>query len=157
MKYSKLIIIIVFAFCVNSSVFSQSGITVTGATALGNNFSVSYSVGFLKTISSSGTGGEVFQGLQNPLVNSVVSDLNERIAELKISTYPNPVYDILNIKTDADKLKYRLLTSEGKILRENDITNSQTEIKMSGFAPALYILQVTSNSEIVKSFKIFKN
>ena len=157
MKSSKLTLIIALSFFVNSLVYSQSSITVTGGLAIGNDGNIAYSAGFLKSISASGTDGEIIQGVHNNFNLPVISAANKQSTDLSIHTFPNPVKDILILNTDASKLKYRLLTPEGKILMENDIIDNLTQIKMLGFAPALYILQVSSNREIVKSFKILKN
>ncbi len=102
----------------------------------------------------------MFQGVQLPYEISVISGLDQfEDLDLIISTYPNPVSDLLILKVeglDWNELNFRMYSSEGKVVSSDKLLNSETNIDMSHFAPGTYFLQVIMQEDAVKTFKIIK-
>ena len=63
----------------------------------------------------------------------------ENISDNGITIYPNPINDILNIKTDKKISEVKLYSIEGSLLK----TTKEKTINMSKFAPGNYVLQIS--------------
>ena len=152
------LLILIFYVC---SSHAQEAITAAGGDGTGSGGSTAYTVGQILYSSSSGASGEVFQGVQLPYEISVISGV-DRFEDLDwiISTYPNPVTDLLTLKVeslDGSELTFRLFNNEGKMVSSDKLLDSETDIDMSHLAPGTYFLQVFMEKDAVKTFKIIKN
>lgn len=157
---TKVKLLSAFFLIVYSMAYAQNGITVTNGLAIGDSGSISYSVSPFELVEVTGTGGDIFQGMQIPMEVIVISGLEEQWIDLNINSFPNPVTDVLNLEVDnpgSAALYYRLFAPDSKILKEKSLQKNLTQIHMSEFAPATYILQVASKNKTLKSFKIIKN
>ena len=156
----KLLFLVILIFYM-SSALAQESITAAGGDGTGSGGSAAYTVGQILYSSSSGASGEVFQGVQLPYEISVISGV-DRFEDLDwiISTYPNPVTDLLTLKVeslDGSELTFRLFNNEGKMVSSDKLLDSETDIDMSNLAPGTYFLQVFMEKDAVKTFKIIKN
>ena len=156
----KLLFLVILIFYM-SSALAQESITAAGGDGTGSGGSAAYTVGQILYSSSSGASGEVFQGVQLPYEISVISGV-DRFEDLDwiISTYPNPVTDLLTLKVeslDGSELTFRLFNNEGKMVSSDKLLDSETDIDMSHLAPGTYFLQVFMEKDAVKTFKIIKN
>ena len=71
-----------------------------------------------------------------------------------ISLYPNPVSDILQIGTEKTVLKFRILNTQGNVLKEgNPIENS---IDVSNLNSGLYLIQMTLENGEQQTKRIIK-
>ena len=156
-RFIFLLILILYV----SSALAQEAITAAGGDGTGSGGSAAYTVGQILYSSSSGASGEVFQGVQLPYEISVISGLDQfEDLDLIISTYPNPVTDLLILKVESldwNDLDFRMYNSEGKMVSTDKLLNSETNIDMSQLAPGTYFLQVIMERNAVKTFKIIKN
>ena len=100
--------------------------------------------------------------MQQPNLFNIVAtdDLNEL---LTVSLYPNPasesVYvDLLDVTVikKLDSPTIRLLDIQGKLIAQKEITEVLTTIPLTGLSESVYILQIMSGQEPVKSFKLIK-
>lgn len=148
-----------FAFCL-SSVIAQESLNAAGGNASGSGGSASYSVGQVFYQTYSGTNGSVAEGVQQAFEISIISAIEEaQDINLRISVYPNPASDYLELKVESEKLKdinYQLYDTNGKLLQSEKITENQTSIAMFNFVPATYFLKVTQGKKEVKTFKVVK-
>ena len=156
----KLLFLVILIFYM-SSALAQEAITAAGGDGTGSGGSTAYSVGQILYSSSSGASGEMFQGVQLPYEISVISGLDQfEDLDLIVSTYPNPVTDLLTLKVesmDGSELTFRMYNNEGKMVSSDKLLNSETNIDMSQLAPGNYFLQVIMDNYAVKTFKIIKN
>ena len=51
---------------------------------------------------------------------------------------------------------YQLFDIHGRLIEQNEINQTETQISLSNLSSSLYILQVSVNNEIFKTFKIIK-
>jgi len=156
----KLLFLVILIFYM-SSALAQEAMTAAGGDGTGSGGSTAYTVGQILYSSNSGASGEVFQGVQLPYEISVISGLDQfEDLALTISTYPNPVTDLLILKVETlewNDLNFRMYNSEGKIVSTDKLLNSETNIDMSHLAPGTYFLQVFMDKDALKTFKIIKN
>lgn len=73
--------------------------------------------------------------------------------------YPNPVSNILNVRTENEEAKYvRLSDMNGKILLVENFEPIGHKIDMTGYANGIYILQLLDiHTRTICIFKVFNN
>lgn len=138
--------------------YGQDATTATGGNASGGGGSVAYSVGQVAYTTHFGTTGSVSQGVQQAYVITSNGIDNPEI-DLKVSAYPNPTTDFLTLSVegnDALRLSYQLTDMNGKVLENNKLSGTQTQISMQTFVPATYHLKVLRGNRIIKTFTIIK-
>ncbi len=152
--------ILLFFTLAITTALAQETVSVTGGDASGSGGSVSYTLGQVAYETHNGTGAYSIEGVQQPYEISVVTAIGELDGiTLSISAYPNPVTDNLTLGIDGvegKELSYQLYNLDGRILRNEKITDPKTNIAMSGFVSATYFVKVVSGSKKVKTFKIIK-
>jgi len=73
--------------------------------------------------------------------------------------YPNPTIDILNLYIgdfDHSSISVSIYDLNGNLVLKENIMESISSINMSDFAPATYIVKLTSQKEELKVFKVVK-
>ena len=144
-------------FLWGTSVLAQQGFVATGGDASGTNGSVGFSIGQVKYSAVSGTNGNLIEGVQQPYEISVF--VEDPVRGHSTSLYPNPTSKNITLKVDDGKwnnLVYQLFDAKGNLLLSNKVEAGETEIALSQFAAANYILKVSDNKTDIKSFKIIK-
>lgn len=139
---------------------AQEAVLSAGSEATGSAGEVSFSVGQVSYISNSGVNGSISEGVQQAYEISVTTGINETDISLDMSAYPNPTRNNLILTIDnirnSDELYYLLFDMNGKLLIKQQIISRETKIEMGSFSTAVYFINVTNNSKIVKTFKITK-
>ncbi len=155
----KILILSILMFTI-TTVRSQNNTLSSGGQANGANGSVSYSIGQAFFSSASGGNGTIIQGNQQPYEISVITGIRNTNIDLKAQVYPNPVVDnlILVIRnTELKNLSYVLVDMQGKVLRQNKITNTSTTIETTSYSNGVYFIKVLDKQKPIKTFKIVKN
>jgi len=125
------------------------------------NFDFSTSVGnantklvlFFNASQESGTSTDIYH-IDDIRFTSSLSLNEEGISELTL--YPNPVFNILNIRSNDIINSYKLYDVHGRlILNKNNISSKNFEIDVSNLDSDIYILNTYSESR-QESFKILK-
>ncbi|HNX89057.1 MAG TPA: T9SS type A sorting domain-containing protein [Paludibacteraceae bacterium] len=123
--------------------------------------SVSYSVGQVFFSTTFSTNGSISEGVQQPFEISVLSGLEDVSGiDLFYTVYPNPTSGKLTLKIekiDLNQFAYQLFDVNGKMLRNDKLKESETDIEMSDLISSTYFLKVTKDNKEVKLFKIIKN
>ena len=161
MKKSKktvALLLLGFAF---TSAQAQQATTASGGDALGSGGTVAYSVGQIVYTTNTATTGSVAQGVQQAYEISVVTGIkNQTKTSMSLVVFPNPTTSFLNLQIadlKTEQLTYQLTDALGKLIIENKITESSTQINITAQAEAIYFLNVLQNNQTVKTFKIIKN
>ena len=140
---------------------AQQATTATGGNASGSGGTVAYSIGQIVYTTNTGTTGSLAQGVQQPYEIAVVTGIkNETKTSMLLVVFPNPTTSFLNLQIadlKTEQLTYQLTDAIGKLIIENKITESSTQINMNAQAEAIYFLNVLENNQTVKTFKIIKN
>lgn len=151
--------IILTGFCACFSLLSlaQQNTVSSGGDATGSGGSVSYSVGQIDYINSTGSNGSVNQGVQQPFEFFKV-DLEEA-SFVDVNLYPNPTNEfiILQLENFTNDLSFTLYDVNGKLVAEGIVEASETQIDMRSFARGQYHLAIKNTANDIQSIKIIKN
>ena len=77
-----------------------------------------------------------------------------------MTLYPNPTTTWVNLLIpgyNSENLNYQLLDMNGRIIQSQKIKQSETQIIMENLAATIYLLQVSDENKLLKTFKIIKN
>lgn len=139
----------------------HTSVNAAGGNATGAGGSASYSVGQVFFTSVSSTTTSVAEGVQQPFEISVFTGVKDiKAIDLCYAAYPNPTSGKLTLKIDNFKpisFTFQLMDVNGKILRNDKLTEKETVIDMTELKPAAYFLKVTNSKKGVKIFKIIKH
>lgn len=144
--------------CFALTPFAQSNTVCAGAEGTGTGGSVSFTLGQIDYVNSSGTNGSLNQGVQQPFEFFKNNGLFE--SSLIVSNiYPNPTteYVILEIGEHLKGLSYCLYDLNGKRITSNDISGIQTYIPMQTLSSGQYQLNIIQGNETIESIKIIKH
>lgn len=139
---------------------AQETLNTSGNNISGTTGSVTASIGqsFYETISSSV--GSVTAGVQQSYEITATLGISVTEINLGLAVFPNPTTDILNLKVgfkDYEKYHYELFDSSGKSLMAKPILQSQTQITMTPYPAAMYLLKISKEGKNIKIFKVLKN
>ena len=152
------IIFVLLLFLMSLTVQAQEITLASGGDISGSGGTVSYSVGQIVQNSITGTGGSVTQGIQFSFESTTLSVIDFQ-TQIDISSYPNPTSSFLNIKVQGfqeNTLYYKLFNVLGKLLISGDIKNNTAQINIAHLPSATYLLKVSNNSTIFKTYTIIK-
>ena len=140
---------------------AQQSANAAGGDATGTGGTAAYSAGQIVYTTNTGSNGSVAQGVQQAYEISVVTGIkNETKINMSLVVFPNPTTSLLNLQIadlKTEQLTYQLTDALGKLIIENKITESSTQINMNAQAEAIYFLNVLESNQTVKTFKIIKN
>lgn len=86
-----------------------------------------------------------------------VSDIDENIVPtVDIQAFPNPVADLLTIRSEEYLAFVRLFSMEGRLIAETESPGRTCRLDMSGLTPGIYIVQFCSNAGFTTSRRIIK-
>jgi hypothetical protein len=145
----------------HSALNAQEAVPASGGTITGSGGSVSYTVGQVVYTTITGTGGTVSQGVQQAYAISVISEVPEASdISLDLSVFPNPASDYVRLNTgniEPRGMTCRLYDTDGKLLRDINITDRLTTIPVDYLLRATYFLRVMKDGREIKVFKIVKD
>ncbi|MCE3280561.1 MAG: hypothetical protein K0S44_2752 [Bacteroidetes bacterium] len=159
-KTHKLILVSCILSCGAITLKAQKGSVAAGGDATGSGGSVSYSIGQVDHITASGSGGTITQGLQQPYEIFIITGIDAKEINLSASVYPNPTAEqvTLSVKDiSTNGMRYVLSDVQGKLIKQDKLTGTETTISMVELTKATYLISVFNNNKEVKIFKIIKN
>lgn len=155
--------IVLIAFCVfrfGTAIQAQNTIPAAGGNASGSEGSVNYTIGQVVYTTNTGTNGSAAQGVQQPYEISVVTGIEQaKDINLICSVYPNPTTDFLTLKImnyDKENLSYWLYDFNGNLLQNKKVEANECNVSVQNLFSGTYILKVTDNNKVIKTFKIIK-
>ncbi|PQB03346.1 hypothetical protein BST83_18800 [Polaribacter filamentus] len=158
MKYKKTITSIAFLILGLGGLQAQKTVTTAGNKATGIGGTASYTVGQVVYTAGTGTNGSVEQGVQQPFEISTTLGVNETTINLELSVYPNPTADFLTLKVEKiENLHYQLIDMQGKLIESKTVRSNSSNISLENQPTATYLLKVTKNNHLIKTFKVIKN
>jgi hypothetical protein len=153
---TKLTIIL---FLMQLALFAQNNTVTAGATAIGTNGSLTYTIGQINYQTNNGSNGTISQGVQQAFEIVTLSTNDVPQIQLTVIIYPNPTVQnvTLFIKDfELTNLKFQLFDIQGRIISNGKITQNETEIEMTSLASAQYFLKISDSNSEIKTFKIIK-
>ena len=139
--------------------YGQTSVVASGGSVSNNSGSISYSIGQVANQSTSNTSGSVSQGVQHAFEISTLS-LEENKFNFTLNAFPNPTTENLNLRVGnykQEKLAYKLIDLEGKVISEASMLSEETTIDMKQLPVATYFVEVHNEGKKVHVFKIIKN
>lgn len=157
------------AFLLLSIIFSstlvlgQSSVTTAGGSVSTDNGTISYSVGYVFFADATGLAGTVIPGVQQPFEVTIVAGVDV-LPNLKLvmEVYPNPVTDYLLLRSVVEsgsesQMMYNLYSLSGELLQSAAIQVPSMQIPMRELLPGTFLMQVVSDGQVLKTFKIIKH
>lgn len=138
----------------------QSSIVSSGHSVSVTGGSISYSVGQIDYKSTSGSSGEVNEGVQQPLEIYTVEIKEKESASDLYKIYPNPVTSSFQLQ--IEDFSYTdfiatLYTQEGKIIFKKTVYNGSQTLSIEDLPKGIYLLNIQKEDSIIKMFKIIKS
>ena len=128
-----------------------------GNTATNGNAQLNWTIGEPIVNTATSTNNVLTQGFnQGLLLITAIDDLKNT----SITIQPNPTSDFAIIKLEDQNLsnaQYILTDINGKVIQQNKIENKQTSVSLQDLANATYFIQVLTNNQKAKTFKVIKN
>ncbi|MEX2595354.1 MAG: T9SS type A sorting domain-containing protein [Salibacteraceae bacterium] len=158
MKY-KIIKLSVLLVSIGMTAQAQQATTTSGGDASGSGGTVAYSVGQIVYTTYTDASGKVSQGVQQPYEIFTVG-INEPILNISLSVFPNPTADNLTLlisEYNNEKLSYQFFDMQGRMLFQDRIVGTQTQINATELPSATYFINIVNQeSNTIQSFKIIK-
>jgi hypothetical protein len=157
MKYCILnVFIALFAI----PVMAQQSVNASGGDANGAGGTVAYSVGQVVYTTNDSPQGNIAQGVQHAYEIYAVST-EEIGSDLFVLVYPNPTPDVLTVQIDGvnnERISIEIVDLQGKRLRNEQVTESITQMDMSGLPSSTYFIHIVGQQQQkIKTFKVIKN
>lgn len=156
-QYHSLIVLILLLSATQS--YAQKSVVSSGGKATTTSGSSSFTVGEIVYEEVNSSGGKSSSGVQLPFEIYVVTSIGNLSNAVSAIVFPNPTTDRIILKIDeplANRYSYSLYSSNGVLLRSDKVAFGSTEIPLAGYSKGIYILEVQSRGQKVKSFKIVK-
>lgn len=137
-------------------------IITTGNNAKGSSGTVAYSIGQIFYTYIGESVYNVAQGIQHEENVEFLNTKDDIIApKTEISIFPNPTTDFVNINMkgfdfENGQRTYQLYDLHGRLIEQNTINQFETQISLINLSSSIYILQVSLNNKVSKTFKIIK-
>jgi len=151
----KLIIPSLFMF-LSITTEAQELIQSAGGYCRNQNIEATYSIGEVFTETTANSSVAVTSGFNQPYIQIITNDID--IANnIKISIFPNPTSNILNINTEgALPLQLKVLTISGIIVKSCTLKESDSRIDFADMTSGMYVIKITNLNGVVNSYSIIK-
>lgn len=138
--------------------YAQQASVSAGDNAEGTSGSISYTIGQVFYMPTGNKEVLIIPGMQQGYSIAILS--TSKMAENALMTvFPNPVNDLLTLKTDLLQIKnqnYQVFNLQGKMMKEEVIHSDETVINTQDLPEGVYLFNVLTSGQLLKSFKIIK-
>lgn len=136
-------------------------IITSGSNATSSSGSVTYSIGQVFYTYMGESVYTVAQGVQQQETDENLGTPEVENPKTEIFVYPNPTTDFVNINTEGFELdnrqqSYRLYDIQGRLLQQNKIEQTQTQVSLNNLSSSLYLLVIYVDNKLLQTFKILK-
>ena len=138
MKKNTIVLFSLFA-CI--SVSAQEVVSTHGESYSNASAKIDFTIG--EVVINTGTDGtnELTQGFHQTNWNFL--GLEDFAPDYQATIFPNPMQDVLNIRTSTfENVTYTLYDAQGKLVIQNILTAEQTSVQVSQLAPGAYSLEL---------------
>jgi len=143
----------------NAQSVSPQLVSTAGDSFNNTSYQLDWSIGELQT--------ETFAGSQNTLTQGfhqgtyTITSIHENpLLEFTITVFPNPTTEFIMLKVESEKFNemfYTVTDLTGKILETGKLINETEQINFTHYAVGSYIVTISQNNQLLKSFQIIKN
>lgn len=152
--FSFLSLMILSVICLSA----QSAIVPFGGDATDGSMTVSYTVGQVAVQANSDGSTTIYEGVQQPYEIQIIGIDNYPGITLNAVVFPNPTVGNVQLTIDNEQLEgeVNVFDMNGKLLFVKKIEGENTEIPMSDLAAGTYFVNVVSEKQVLKTFKVVK-
>ena len=151
----------------SQSNIEMSSINATGYNIIGNDGSITYSIGQVFFSNIENSVHQISEGVQHGYSENIEDTGNEDTdiiipkTNVDVLIYPNPTTDYVTLSSDGldfnnELNSFQLYNYQGKLLKQNVIYQTKTQIDLSNLSSSIYLLQVFVEQKLWKTFKIIK-
>lgn len=137
---------------------AQQVISSSGNALKNSAGSLSFTLGELVIDTKNAGATTITQGFhQTKLTITAINVLREQ--KISISAFPNPTNDFVNLKIEKGEIRdigFTLFDLHGKVLSNQKIESTNTEVSFSGYNSGNYLLKVIQKGKEIQTFKIVK-
>lgn len=156
---SKIILLSLTWLSFQTTGTAQESLNASGGDITTSSGSVSYSIGQLFYNTYSNDYASVQQGVQQAF--EIYTLGTEELAQsISMRVYPNPTTNSLSLKIEdyqQEKMNYQIYDLNGRKVGQGKVTSKETDINMSDFASATYLIYVLDqDNKTNQKFKIIK-
>ncbi len=155
--------IFMFLFCllpIPSKLCAQQTIPCGGGDIIGDNGSVSYTVGQIAFLTYTNSDMIFTEGTQQPWeIFAINGSFTRHWIDLKCAAHPNPASDVLYLTLNTsipEDLSYILCDIKGSVLQKKSIFEQNTILNLSPYKSSNYILRIQIKNQDIQVFKIVK-
>ncbi|MGB1307401.1 MAG: T9SS type A sorting domain-containing protein [Oceanihabitans sp.] len=147
---------IVVIILTSSVSIAQQSVLASGKNIQSTTGTVTYSVGLTHFKDATSNAGSSSSGMQIPY--EVIEQLSiDETSSIALKIYPNPTRDKIYITSkQLENLEYRLLDNTGRLIIKGKIDALNVGVNLDKLSAAFYILNITKDNSIYKSYKIIK-
>lgn len=147
-----------------SSLFGQDGrlevLATAGDDVKKGKYQLSYTLGETVTITQGNRFYFVTQGFHQVEWNAVIV-WEYQPEEINLEVFPNPYSRNLTITVPAGQLtenfSYRIVDFTFKEVAFGELSSDRNELELSYLPAATYLLNISKNQELIKTFRIIKS
>jgi hypothetical protein len=158
MKKNNLKILLFYLSGTLVPIMGQQVITTAGNDDTDGKTKISWTVGELATETYSNSNLIVIQGQQQSNITITAIDQLDDLSFV-IQVFPNPVSDLIKLSIEDNNLldmSYKLFDISGRVIRQQMLYNSVTEIYLTELSSSIYLLKVYKDNIELKLFEIIK-
>lgn len=144
--------IILLTTLISFSGYTQSISSSMIGTASLQSTELTYTTGESRVGLLENSGTVLTDGFNQP--DLVISKLDSGLEQFKVSIFPNPTSDYIQIDTEEKNLQFSLTDINGKTVAKFNRQNNKMELRM--LPSGTYILTISNNQNRTSKFKIVK-
>jgi hypothetical protein len=159
---SSIVTLVVVIFWV--PLYSQNAMVSAGSDSVCNSGTINCTIGQTFQSIVITENNVVLEGIQQPYMIETLTG-NEINIELDLVLAPNPTNGLLRLQTNGletqEELMVQIFKTDGELIYKIKLQNNTTEIDLSNYPAATYILKVNKNTDFnnvteIKTYKIIK-
>ena len=129
-----------------------------GVDATDGGFTVSYTVGQVAVQANSDGSTTIYEGVQQPYEIQIIGIDDYPGITLNAVVFPNPTIGNVQLTINDEQLEgeVKVFDMNGKFLFVKKIEGENTEIPMSDLSAGAYFVNVVSEKQVLKTFKVVK-
>ena len=141
-----------------TALWSQADIVPLGVDATDGGFTVSYTVGQVAVQANSDGSTTIYEGVQQPYEIQIIGIDDYPGITLNAVVFPNPTIGNVQLTINDEQLEgeVKVFDMNGKFLFVKKIEGENTEIPMSDLSAGAYFVNVVSEKQVLKTFKVVK-
>ena len=161
MNWMKTLATLFLIIAVTTTANAQEAVLSSGGDLSFASGSLSYSIGQVNYTFSEDGNFSISEGVQQAFDVQMLNLEEEPYGVImNITTFPNPFNEVLTLIIESEwyeGLTYSIYSLDGKLVAQEALLASRTDIRTADLAPATYFLHVSNDEGPVQTFKIQKH